>query len=239
MKIRYVAVAERLVEDIKSGRYPVDGLLPSEPELTREFDCSRSTIRAALAQLQTLGLVERRQGAGTRVRAREAGPLYVHSMAATGDLMQFAGPSRRQVHETEALVADEELAPRLDARPGRRWLRIGQTRHLDTLPKAVCWTDVYIAAEYADIREDIAAYGGLIYTLLEQRFDVTVSDIIQSIRAVGVDPALAARLEVAPGSHALELTRRYRDAAHRCLIVSISVLPADNYTYEILLKRQG
>jgi len=239
MKIRYVAVAERLMEDIKSGKYPVDGLLPSEPELTQEFGCSRSTIRAALAQLQTLGLVERRQGAGTRIRARQAGPLYVHSMAATGDLMQFAGPSRRDVHETELMVADEDLAPHLDGRPGRRWLRIGQTRHLDGQPRPVCWTDVYIAAEYAAIRNEIASYGGLIYTLLEQRFDVTVHDIVQSIRAVGITQTMSDRLGVETGSHALELTRRYRDATHRCVIVSLSILPADSYTYEIILKRQG
>jgi GntR family transcriptional regulator len=232
-------VAARIVRGIRTARFPVGSLLPSEPTLAREYGVSRSTLRAALFTLQGLGLVERRQGAGTRVRASEAPPVYVHSMQASGDLMQFAGPSHRRVREVEQLIADECMAPRLDNRPGRHWIRIGQTRHLSDVEMPVCWTDVYLPIEYADLVDEIPSYDGLIYTLIEQRHGVTIREIVQSIRAVDVPPRLRSSLGADANTKALELTRRYRNDSQQCEMVSISVLPATNYTYEIKLTRQA
>lgn len=236
---RYNQVVDRIVADIKSGRFSIDSLLPSEPMLALQYGVSRSTLRVALARLQGLGFVDRRQGAGTRVLADEAASVYVHSMKASGDLLEFAGPSRRYVHEMEDIVADESLALRLDNRPGRRWIRIGQTRHIEECETPICWTDVYLSPEYGDLRHEIPGYSGLIYTLIEQRYNVTISDIVQSIRAIDIPPNLVERLGGDVGAKALELTRRYRNSSRLCEMVTISVLPDKNYTYEITLKREA
>lgn len=97
MKKRYPDIVSELLSDLRRGRFRVGELLPSEAELCERFGTSRSTIRSAMAELDRLGLIERRQGAATRVLSLEPPPTYVHSMTATGDLMQFAGPSRRRV----------------------------------------------------------------------------------------------------------------------------------------------
>ena len=44
-------------------------------------------------------------------------------------------------------------------------------------------------------------------------------------------------LQADAGSHALEITRCYRMAGGELVEVSISVHPADRYSYEIELKR--
>lgn len=239
MTTRYNQIVDKIVADIRSGRFQIDSQLPSEPMLALEYGVSRSTLRTALARLQTLGFVERRQGAGTRVCADKASSVYVHSMRASGDLMEFAGPSRRSIHEMEDIVADESLAPRLDKRPGRRWLRIGQTRHIESYETPICWTDVYVPAEYSDIRHEVPHYPGLIYTLIEQRYNITINDIVQSIRVIDIPPNLVKRLDSNAGNNALELTRRYRNSSKLCEMVSISVLPGKNYTYEITLTREA
>ena len=158
MSPRYIEVADDIRSEIRSGQTPVGSFLPSEPVLAERMGVSRTTIRAALSHLQRLGIVTRRRGAGTRIEAEEAAPLYVHSMVASGDQLQFAGPTTRHVHVIEEIVADEELAPRLDNRPGRRWLRIGQTRHVADNPTPVCWTDVYVAQKYTAIGDEIRDY---------------------------------------------------------------------------------
>jgi GntR family transcriptional regulator len=236
---RHRQVADRIVSDIRSGQFAVGSLLPSEPILAAEYGVSRSTLRAALATLQGLGIVDRKQGAGTRVCAGEAAPVYVHSMIASGDLLQFAGPSTRQIQEVEHLVADEALALRLDARPGRRWIRIGQTRHIASSDTPVCWTDVYLPAEYGDLLNEISTYTGLIYTLIEQRYGVTISEILQRIRAIDTPANLMARFGADVGTKALELTRRYRSSSGQCEMISISVLPENTYSYEITLTRKA
>ncbi|WP_346795467.1 GntR family transcriptional regulator [Halomonas sp. Bachu 37] len=239
MKKRYTNVAQLIMQAIRSEGMQVGDPMPSEAELCARFGVSRSTIRSALAQLQTLGLVERKQGAATRLIATQAAPTYVHSMKASGDLLQFAGPSWRRVQSIAPLIADEALASQLDKRPGKHWIRISQTRHIESQSAPVGWTDVYLCQRYADIVDDIPDYTGLIYTLLEERHQVLIHEICQTVSAVPVPEHLAEQLEVRAGDHALRLTRHYLDAEGESLLVSINILPATNYSYEIRLKRQG
>lgn len=46
-------------------------------------------------------------------------------------------------------------------------------------------------------------------------------------------------LQVSAGTHALELRRCYRDAEGQNRIITVSTMPAEHYTYEITLRRQG
>jgi len=61
-------VLDSLVEQIRSGVYPPESLLPPENALAGEFKVSRATIRSAFDRLEARGLIVRRQGIGTYVR---------------------------------------------------------------------------------------------------------------------------------------------------------------------------
>lgn len=56
-----------LKKRIINKEYPVRSLIPSEPELKREFDVSMITIRRAVEELALQGYVEKRSGIGTTV----------------------------------------------------------------------------------------------------------------------------------------------------------------------------
>lgn len=62
-------ISRLLRAEIAAGRYGADKRLPSEPQLARKFGVSRPTIARALLDLQNDGLIERRAGSGTFVRA--------------------------------------------------------------------------------------------------------------------------------------------------------------------------
>jgi GntR family transcriptional regulator len=64
---KYQQIADRLREQIASGALKPGERLPSEPDLVREFEASRNTVRLALALLTNQGLVVTRQGLGTFV----------------------------------------------------------------------------------------------------------------------------------------------------------------------------
>ena len=66
---KYQQVYSALRRDIQSGRLGKGDRLPSEAELVRLFGASRITVGRAVRDLQAAGLVERRAGAGTFVRA--------------------------------------------------------------------------------------------------------------------------------------------------------------------------
>jgi len=64
---KYQEIADRLRDQIDSGALQAVERLPSEPDLVRQFDASRNTVRLALALLTNQGLVVTRQGLGTFV----------------------------------------------------------------------------------------------------------------------------------------------------------------------------
>ena len=61
---KYEQIYSILKGQIEAGDYPVGGLLPSENVLIGEFQCSRNTVRRALANLVRDGYVQTRQGWG-------------------------------------------------------------------------------------------------------------------------------------------------------------------------------
>ena len=58
---------EHLLASIQSGELKPGDRLPSEAELGKLFDASRITVAKAVHDLQRMGLVTRRPGAGTHV----------------------------------------------------------------------------------------------------------------------------------------------------------------------------
>ena len=61
----YAKVKQYLKQQLASGRWPPDALMPSEAELVAQFGVSRMTVNRALRELQNEGLIERVQGVGT------------------------------------------------------------------------------------------------------------------------------------------------------------------------------
>ena len=65
---KYQSVADSLRQEIESGQYSNQQLLPTEQLLCQRFRISRQTVRRALALLENEGLITRRQGSGSRLR---------------------------------------------------------------------------------------------------------------------------------------------------------------------------
>src|SRR4051794_12871157 len=193
---RYAQVARDLTESIASGRFPVGSLLPTELELCDHYGTSRQTVRAAIRELQELGLVSRRKKAGTRVEAASVSSGYRQSLASVADLVQFGSAHVRVVREIEDVVADRALAKEIGCAPGSRWLRISSLR-LNGEPNAapIGWTDVYVDAAYAELRDIVRECPDvLISSLIESRFGRRIAEIRQEIQAVLLPAKLAEEL---------------------------------------------
>lgn len=64
---KYTIIKQYICEHIESGEWPQNAKVPSENELTLQFDVSRMTARRALQELTEQGILVRSQGAGTFV----------------------------------------------------------------------------------------------------------------------------------------------------------------------------
>ena len=244
METRYAYVARALAEAIADGRHPVGSLLPNELDLAEHFAVSRSTVRAAMRELQASGLVSRRKSAGTRVEASDAGRRpggFSQSLDTIEAVQQFAVETERHVQEIVDVVADGDLARQMGCQPGRRWLRISFMRLVPNHPatKPICWTDVYIDAAFSqEVRSRVHGHTGIYGTLIETISGRRIGEIRQDITATGVPSHVAAALKAAAGSHALAIRRQYILNPNSLVEVSLSIHPADRYSYATRLKRR-
>ena len=68
-KRAYEDIVEQIRQLIEKGKLKRDDQLPTERELSETFKVSRATVREAILSLETMKLVQRRQGNGTYVIA--------------------------------------------------------------------------------------------------------------------------------------------------------------------------
>lgn len=69
---RHAKITRELLKDIAAGKYGPGARLPSEAQLCKKFGVSRPTVGRALRDLQEQGLIDRRVGSGTYVRASKS-----------------------------------------------------------------------------------------------------------------------------------------------------------------------
>lgn len=237
---RYQLLAQRLREEIEAGRYPLGSLLPTELEISAQFNVSRATVREAIRQLQVDGLVSRRAGVGTRVEASQPVSRYSQSGSSIEELISDGTRIRVIPHEMDDIVAHGELAEQLKSNAGQSFLRVrGVVVSADAgrdLP--YYWVELHVAAAFAGVRDRIARHSGLVAELVRQQYDEQITAIEQEVGAVLVDPAIARKLRVAPGSPALQFRRWYYGSHSSPFQVSSSIRPAERFTYRTKIVRR-
>lgn len=237
------SVARTLRDEIASGAVPLGALLPGEHELCLRFNVSRHTIREALRQLTQDGLVERRQGSGTRiVSAVPRRGRYMQSMRSLEELRQYAAETElliRTVKETTLAGLEAEA---VSAVPAAHWIRIEALRR-GAGGEAICSTTVLVHRRFARLLQDLPSgdgapgFSGTIYSLVEERSGEPIAGAEQDIAARAMPRAAARALGLRDGAPALLMVRRYLDGAGAPMVCSLNWHPADRFTYRMRLRR--
>ncbi len=202
-KTIYPVIYQALRDEIRSGAYPFQSLLPTEAELCERFDCGHSPVRRAIGELAADGYVQPRQGRGVTViwqQEREESAGY-----ATGGLETFPETcaARGLVPETrllefEHVTADEELAARTGFAPGTPLVRMRRLRVADGAPVAVEDT-LTSEAEVPGLTPEIAVAGT--YTHIEGELGLTILTAQRVITMELAGEKSAELLDVVPSSH--------------------------------------
>jgi GntR family transcriptional regulator len=235
--LRYLRIAADLRAEIMRGEYPVGASLPTEAQLCARFGVSRHTVREALRRLVESGLVERRQGAGTRVIATAPKAAYVHSLGSLFELFQYTRETRLHIAEMEVRPLAPEEAEDVPAQAGSRWLRISGVRRTVEQDEPIAFSVVLVHGRFAAVLSDLREWTGPVYVVIEQRTGELVMEARQVITG-GPMPAHAARaLGRRPGSPGIRVIRRYLDMSGGPMLTSLNWHPADRFTYAVTLHR--
>lgn len=233
----YVRLAQALGKGIASGQYSVGALLPTEAELGEAFGVSRYTVRQAIQHLRQQGLVSARKGVGTRVDARQAKASYTHSIQSLAGLLQYANETRLDVLSREDHLARGSTAELLCCRPGKHWLHVVGVRYAIQSEQPICRSEIFIDGAYKAISGEIGRARTAICTVIEHRFGETIVEIDQQIDGAVLSRDDAQRLGAEAGAPALKITRRYFVTGGRLVELSISLHPADRFSYAMSIKR--
>ncbi len=134
MKAKYAEIYEDLKEKIESGIYPKDSYLPSEHTLISEYDCSRNTVRRAIASLATEGYLQSMHGKGVLV-IWQAPQQSLFSLSGIESLQEAAKRNdmtyRTKVVHFAELTIDERLSKRTGFAVGEEVYYIQRVRYFD------------------------------------------------------------------------------------------------------------
>lgn len=231
----YRQLAGQLRRQIESGELPEGELLPTEHELSARFQVSRQTVRAAIDLLRQRGLVESRRGVGTRVVQRSAALSQTFSATTVWDLLALVRSTELTVEQRSRFVLSETMAHRFGAEPGSAWLYLGCRRRDIATGSVLAWTDVYVDHRYAGLLRDEDHLRTPLFERIEAAAGLRTSRIQQEIRATVLSAPMAQKLDVAPGSPALELLRSYYFEGGRLYEVALNTLPASRFHYSVEL----
>jgi len=226
----YVSLARALLRDIDSGRYAVGSSLPPEDQLGQRFGVSRHTVRQALRELKEEGVIWARPGIGTKVRARPQTARFFSGINSISDLLQFIDTTEMRVTARREVIADEVLAAQLQCPAGQAWAEITILRRLQHDKQLLNYLQVYLRPEFGDAVGKLKVLRQPVYSLVEARHGVRITEVLQDVTAAGLTAEMAKALNAVEGQPALRITRLYLDRKGSVVLVGIGHYPSGRYT---------
>lgn len=237
-------VAAEIRTALETHGLATDGRLPAEPELARQFQVSRTTIRGAIAELEEEGLVRRRQGAGTFLIADVATVRNtLNTNSGVTDLITAAGwiPGTRDEHsEIRPCTEEERQLLRLSA--DAEVVSITRTRTADGRPVVLAkdtipWAllDPSISLHDADAR---MREGGSLYQLIEE-WGLHVHHGEAELRPVEASREIAGALGITKGGLLLFLRQVDCTSDGTPVLLSHEYHVADAFTIRVYRKGPG
>ena len=224
-----------LKDRILSGTLAPAARMPSEPDLAAEHGVSRVTIRGALERLAEEGLVERRPGSGTYVRAASRGGAIVADFSNVfTHLVEMGRRTDVRLLSFGYASPTPAVAEGLGLEAGEEVQRSVRVRIADGTPFSylVTYVPKRIGISYseADLRST---------PLLEllERSGARVASAKQTVGATQAGPEIAAALGTETGAALLSITRIVKDEAGAGVEYLYGLYRPDLYELQLDLER--
>lgn len=201
----YAQIVEQLRQDIQTGLFRQTGRLPTEGELSEQYHVSRITIRRAVDELVSQGLVEKKQGKGTFICAPKftrgfgSGPMSFTEMCTANGLTASAKILEAGIKCPETASVREMLG----LKENEPAVRICRLRYAGDKPLVM--EDNYYPLEYAyllsiDLENDST------YRYLREVKGIELRATTMRLSIVRADAKLAKLLQVSRNAPQLEMT---------------------------------
>jgi GntR family transcriptional regulator len=190
----YSRVEAVLASEISDGDLSVGDQLPTEDSLIVRFGVSRITVRRAIQNLVSRGLVEIRRGQGTFVAAPKITQELTELSGFVEDMHALGRKPTARVISKEIVSADTTVASQLALTKGERVVRIRRVRLADGIPLSFDETFLPLEIGKKIITNNLKVEP--IFLLLERKYDVPLIEAEYKLDAVAAETEVAAALKV-------------------------------------------
>lgn len=210
---KYIELYSRLRRAILAGEFTGGSFLPTEKQLMKEYGVSKTTVRHAVRMLSGHGLIEVKQGCGTRVlflnQKTVTTSKYHNPDSVISVTVRYTSEGKKEVNNTKAVIdmvsAEGSVADGLDVSPGTLVYRIQRLQLVDGIPFGYM---VNYTTEEAT--PDLNAKGDLVTNLyghLFHLYGIRVSEIEETVDAINAGFMEARYLQVDTGTPLVLLRR--------------------------------
>lgn len=206
---RYRLIADQLMREIRDQRLTVGSRLPTEGELMRAYGASRHTVRAAVRELRSLGIVSSRQGQGSTVVSVTGQVAFAEKIQSIDELIAFGQETRRELLSRRIVDADPRTAGLFGCRPGRRLSMARMLRRAQKGDRKIALVTLWMDALLDEVVADLARVQRSAAEIIRDRYGLGTRVVEQTIEAECLDAEAAEILESDPGAPALIVTRAY------------------------------
>lgn len=228
-------VAAQLVREIEAGRWAVKESLPTEKALMDLYGVSRHTVRAALADLQALGMVVSSQGVGSRVVRAKATPGYSQSLESISELAYYARNTSVQIASVEDVLLNEAQAQVVGSQAGAAWCHAVTLRAAagQTVPMGL--SSVWVPAASKKAIQASRRSGLPVFVEVQKANKQMVGEVRQVIGVGVADAAQAKLLQCEVREPLLRIQRWYFTTDKALLEMSDTLHPQGRFQYAMTL----
>ena len=224
----YSQVKEFVREKIEAGVWPPGSLIPSERDFCEQFGISRMTVRQALGELVSEGLVVREKGKGTFVALPRLRQRLTRLSGFSDDMHARGKQPGARLLSIRRVPAKPSAARALGILPHEDIVVIERLRLADSEPLAVEASHLhFVGMEGLMGRDHIAS----LYQVLSDEFGVQPTRAEQEIEASGATAREEDLLRLERGAPVLRTRRTTYDAHGRSFEYAEAVYRGDRYTF--------
>lgn len=235
----YYQLKEAIHTKIKDGEIQPGERLLSENQLSELFNVSRMTVRKATDQLVEEGLLLREHGKGTFIKKLNYDKIE-RDLSELSSLTSDLGRSKYKIVTTvlkeEVVSASKEIAGRLDINAGDKVIKLARLRESDSQP--IIWETSFIPFKVCPrlIEEDLS---GSLFSILEEKYGLKISDANASIEAMLADECIAEMLQMGKNQPVIKVEQVTYLSDGRTIQFVESFSRGDKYKYYVHRKRRN
>jgi GntR family transcriptional regulator len=224
----YYQLKNLILNKIKNGEYEEGALIPSERELGETLNISRMTVRQALNQLVSEGVLYREKGRGTFV---SKGKIEQRNIMSFSETVRKIGltPSTR-VLDFKKEAADEEIRGILGLSENESIYKIKRLRLADNMPIAI--EEVFIPERYCPKLEEQDLKTSF-YRLLRDEYSHIIIYIDNTTEASKPSAEERELLDIPSGTPILRVKGISHNEDDTRLFYSKDSYRSDKYSYNV------